>query len=411
MNVPLHVPLLMIGLLGVSAFFSASETAIFSLEPLEVRRRSERGSLFHESFAWCIRHARAVLVTILLTNLAANTLYFTLAGSWAKLEGGWLATAIPVIALMALVFVAEILPKSIALGLAGPLASTASPVLHVWARVLAPLRAPLGAAVQFLSRRLAPHGHVERTLAAEELEKLVHKNPERFGLGARSADLVSELVHLHDIQVREVMVPIVDLRPIPETTPCSEALTELLDKGWRWLLVSNGERVTGYVDAKQLLVADSGKTVHDELRRLEVIPELARLPHLLSLLKGKQVDRVLVVDEYGQDAGIVGREDLTDHIFGGLVRSEHVEEEMPIRYRKGRGWEIVGTLGVHEFEDVFSVRMPIHRNRTIAGLVVEQFGRLPERGDEIEIAGLHFTVLGSNKGRVHKLLVSSKVAP
>ncbi|MDP6424100.1 MAG: CNNM domain-containing protein, partial [Planctomycetota bacterium] len=73
MSVGVGLPVAMGGLLVMSALFSASETALFSLEPLEVERRTKKGHVFAESLGWCLRNPRTLLLTILLSNLAANT--------------------------------------------------------------------------------------------------------------------------------------------------------------------------------------------------------------------------------------------------------------------------------------------------------------------------------------------------
>lgn len=409
MSVGPFVPIGMGALLLVSAFFSASETALFSLEKVEIERRTARGGIFGESLRWCVDNARTILVTILLSNLAANTLYFALAGYWAREAGGYVATAVTIGALVALVFVAEILPKSIALGLSGPLAATVAPALRSWAILLTPFRLPLGFVLDFLGHRVAAEPAIPRSLTHDELEEMVKQRPERFGLGKRSANVVGELVGLSGLQIREVMVPFVDLELYEQDLSVEEALEIVLEKRWRWLLVDRrggpADQRIAYVDVRDLLVADRASSIGDHARDLAIIPELARLPHLLELLKNPEINRFLVVDEYGNDAGVVGREDVTESIVGGFARAEHEETELPIRFRPERGWELPGGMGIHEFESLFSLDLPIARNRTIGGLIVEQLDRIPSSGDRVTIAGRVFEVLGASRGRVHTVLV------
>ncbi|MCA8971121.1 MAG: HlyC/CorC family transporter [Planctomycetes bacterium] len=396
----------MASLLVVSAFFSASETALFSLEAVEIEKRTQKRGVFSDALRWCVGHPRTVLVTILLSNLAANTLYFALAGFWARQQGGYGATAITIGALVALVFIAEILPKSLALVLAGPLASAVSPVLSVWARILTPIRVPLGFVLDLVSSRISTGPKIEKALSHDELEEMVKRSPERFGLGQRSATVVGELVGLSGLQVREVMVPFVDVHIFSADLKVEEAQEVVLKNRWRWLLVERAaDGMPGYVDVRDLLIADGGGELGEHIRELPVIPELARLPHLLQQLQTSSSDRFLVVDEYGNDAGIVGREDVTENIALGFVRGEHEETEWPIRFRPHRGWEVPGGMGLHEFEDLFSVDLPIARNRTVGGLIVEQLDRIPQRGDKVSISGLEVEVLGVSRGRVHKVLV------
>ena len=100
-----------------------------------------------------------------------------------------------------------------------------------------------------------------------------------------------------------------------------------------------------------------------------------------------------------------GRDDLTESVIGGLARSEHEATEVAVRLRPHRGWEVAGSLGLREFEDLFAVRLPIHRNRTIGGLIVEQLGAIPAGGEQVQVGDLTFEVVGVSRGRVRKLLV------
>lgn len=406
MSISPVVPLGMGALLFVSAFFSASETALFSLEAVEAEKRMKKRGVFGDALRYCVEHPRTILVTILLSNLATNTLYFALAGYWARQAGGYGATAITVSALVALVFLAEILPKSLALGIAGPFASTVSPILVLWTRILTPIRVPLGFVLDFMSSRISTGPRIDKALSHDELEEMVKRSPERFGLGQRSANVVGELVGLSGLQVREVMVPFVDVEIFQRDLRVEEAQEIVLKNRWRWLLVERGAgELVGYIDVRDLLVADGSDELGEHVRELPVIPELARLPHLLAQFQSTTADRFCVVDEYGNEAGIVGREDVTENIALGFVRAEHEETEWPVRFRPHRGWEVPGGMGVHEFEDLFSVNLPIARNRTIGGLLVEQLDRIPRRGEKVEVAGFELEVLGVSRGRVHKVLV------
>ncbi|MDP6423102.1 MAG: transporter associated domain-containing protein, partial [Planctomycetota bacterium] len=328
---------------------------------------------------------------------------------WAQVDQGAFAASVPFLALGGIVFLAEIVPKSVALGMAGPLSTVMAPWLRVWVRLLTPVRAPFGWLVGLLASRVGGLARVSHQLSRDELEEIVRRHPSRFGLGPRAAHAVGEIFGLTSIQVREVMAPFIDLEPIDPSASVAEALTRMSARGERWLLVGDASRAMSHVDAKDLLVAEDDERLGDIGHELSIIPELARLPHLLGLFRNAHADRVLVVDEYGVQAGVVGREDLTEAIVGGLVRSEHEDDGASVRLRPNRGWEVKGQLGVHEFEDLFSVRLPIHRNRTIGGLIVEQLGSMPVRGHRVSVAGLELEVLGVSRGRIHRVLVEFPV--
>ncbi|MEZ5989953.1 MAG: DUF21 domain-containing protein [Planctomycetota bacterium] len=214
----LLLPLIL--LLLASAFFSASETALFSLEPHEVEGR---GAAFQrEALAWCRRHARQVLFVILFSNLAINVLYFALAASLSHDLGGAEAALVSLGAFFALIFLAEILPKSIALGLGPVWALATAPVLYFWTLATSPVTRPATMFLHFLGSRLVVAKPPPSALGEGELVESVRRHPERFGLEPRIAKVVSEVMDAADLQVRELMVPLVDFERLPPETTARE---------------------------------------------------------------------------------------------------------------------------------------------------------------------------------------------
>ncbi|MFQ5503961.1 MAG: CNNM domain-containing protein [Planctomycetota bacterium] len=411
MSVPLYIPLLMAALLGLSGLFSASETALFSLSPIEARRRSH--GITGDALSWCLHNGRSVLVTILLSNLALNTLYFALVGFWAGKAEGLEGVLVAIGSLFILVLFAEIIPKSLALGMSGLLAFWVSPILRVWSILLSPIRFPASLLLNLLASRIASRPRMSSQLGHDEVREIVRQSPERFGLRHRTATVVREIVNLTGLQVREVMQPVVDVRPIAAGSDVSRALRETLERGSEWLAVEQDGVLIGHVDARELLFADPDSGVGRHLHPFVAIPEMARIHHLLHLFRSERVERILVVDEYGDAAGVVSWDDLTENMVGGLVRSEHERGEEPIRPLRGGAWEVSGSLGVREMEDIFGIRLALHRNRTIGGWLVEQLGHLPQAGESIDVQGLEFEVLEAWRGRVEKLVFRNRqpVAP
>ncbi len=390
-------------LLLASGLFSASETALFSLEPATIQRRT-RGA-FGASLRWCLDNARSVLFSILLSNLALNTLFFGLVGEMAARMEGIEATGFFILALMLMVVVAEILPKAFALGMAGPIASSLAPFLRLWALALTPLRIPFVGLMDLVGRRLDPGERPRYALDPDEILEWVETSPERFGLERRAATVISEIVGMADVQVRELMRPAADLDPIPHDLGVPAARKALFERATEWLLVEREGRVLGFVDGRRLVTAKEDVPLESLVERMPVIPETARFHHLMDLFKTEGSWRVLVVDEYGSSVGVMSWEDLCEDLAFGLAHPEGEELGPPVRLRSGRGWEVDGSLSLHDFQDLFPLRLPLGRNRTIGGWLVESIGHFPSPGEGVEIHGYRIEVLGIKRGRVMKVLV------
>ncbi len=390
-------------LLLLSGFFSASETALFSLEPAVIQERSK--GTFGASLSWCLKHARSVLFSILLSNLALNTLFFGFVGEIAARMEGLEATGFFILALVLMVVVAEILPKAFALGMAGPMASFFSPLLRIWTLFLTPLRVPFVGLMDLVGRRLDPGEHPSYPLDPEEILEWVETSPERFGLERRAATVISEIVGMAEVQVRELMRSTTDLEPISHSLSLREALETLFARGSEWLLVEREGDVLGFVDGRRLVTAKEDVPLEALVERMPVIPETARFHHLMDLFKAEGIWRVLVVDEYGSGVGVMSWEDLCEDLAFGLAQSEGEELGPPVRLRSGRGWEVDGSLSLHDFQDLFPLRLPRGRNRTIGGWLVEFMGHFPEPGESVEMDGYRIEVLGAKRGRVMKVLI------
>jgi len=116
--------------------------------------------------------------------------------------------------------------------------------------------------------------------------------------------------------------------------------------------------------------------------------------------------RILVVDEYGHPVGVVSWDDLAEDMIGDLVRSESGGEGDPVRPNDDGSWRVSGSLGVREFMDLFGVKLPLRRNRTIGGWVVDHLERLPAPGDQVELGRARFTVVEVERARIRALDVS-----
>jgi putative hemolysin len=407
-NWPVLVQMLV--LTGCSAFFSAAETALFSLEPLQIEERTAGRGPVARALRWCLDRPRAVLLTILISNLGINTYYAALAGSWMTEVGSWWPL-IFVASTLWLIYFAEIIPKSLALGLSGSVASVAAPFLRIWTQVLRPITVPAGWILRYLQHRFARKPALPPVLSQEEMQELVAQRPERFGLGKRTALLIGEIVELAEVQVSELMDSLVDLPMIGPSGRVGEARRATFAGESSFIVVVEDDQVQGIVDTRSLLPAAADAAIEPLIVDIPIIPELARLQHLLELFREQRVERVLVVDEYGASVGVVSWDDLVEKLVGDLVRGEKESFEEPVRQLSERTWELAGSLGLREVEELLGVRLQRVRNRTIGGWFTEQLGRLPRTGDSVHLAGSTWIASEVQRGRVLRVTFDYVEAP
>lgn len=214
-----------------------------------------------------------------------------------------------------------------------------------------------------------------------------------------------------ELQVRDIMVPRVQMTVIDHDADLKSIIKTALDSGHsRFPVVGDDQgEVLGILLAKDLLSCfaageEGGEfKIKDLMRPAVFVPESKRLNVLLRELRATRHHLAMVVDEYGL-AGLVTIEDVMEEIVGE-IEDEHDMTEPPFIESHGRDRYTVQALTpIEEFNEYFGTELDNHDYETIGGLVVEAFGHLPERGETIEFAGRRVKVLRADKRRVRVLL-------
>jgi putative hemolysin len=388
------LPALLLFLLACSAFFSASEAALFGLTPLE-RKSASRAT--QELLA----DPRRLLATILLSNLVANTLFFAFGARLGPTLEGWEKVTLGLALLVGLLLCGEILPKTLALRARGALARTSAPILRVLVWSSGPLTRPLlfllEAAHKGVSRWIRPEGGI----TTEELSRVLERGAAEGALHEREVDLLTGILELEDIRVREIMRPRVDTLFLDVSgLERTEVVRTALAQRITWLAVIDGEpdQVVGRVDLREL-VRQPERSLRSLVMPVKFVPEVASALDLLRSLRQDNTSEAVVVDEYGGTAGVVTAEDAFEQILGDL-RIEG-EGHGPRVEQLGAGrFRVPGELSIREWNEAFGLEVVPREFETVGGFVSALLGRIPRAGDQVQIGELELTVHAVRKRRV-----------
>ncbi len=417
----------MAGLVVFSAFFSGSETALFSLgrEELESlrRRHPRRGAVA----ARLIAAPERLLTSILFGNLVVNTLYFSLgaglaaraSGSLGRSVGGALGAA----GLVLLILFGEILPKALAAGSPGAISSVVSIPLWLFHGVLGRPAGVMASPVLAVVNRLARPGGA-KPVEPEELSMLVELAGRSGALSGPEAEMIDSVVELSDMRVREVMVPRVDVIFASVADRPEQALRRLAARDRSRAPVYDGpiDNIVGIVEATDLLAASAKGAAHEGdlkgfLRPVEFIPESARLATVLGRVRDEGFEVAVVVDEYGGTAGLLTLEDLAGIVTGdlggagaelpGYDEAGQTRAEAPDVERTASGsYVLSGDLAVREWAELFDVEPEPGQFDRLGGFVISLLGRIPEPGDVARWGNLRFVVREMKGRRVSRVELS-----
>lgn len=385
---------ILVGLLSCSGFFSASEAALFSLTPAE--RNAASGAIRS-----LLAEPRALLATILLSNLVVNTLYFAFAGRLLAGVQGWQEYALGLGILVLLLLAGEILPKVLALRSRRAMARLAARPLSVLVLLLAPLVRPLLWLLELVHRGPLNWIRPEGGITPEVLARVLQRGADEGALHEREADLLSGILELEDIRVREIMRPRVDALFLDLSGVERESVQRAaLAARVTWLPVIDGEpdRVVGRVNLRDL-VREPGRLVKQLVMPVKFVPEVASALDVLRILRENRTSEAVVVDEWGGTAGVVTADDVLEQILGDL-RSEGEKRTSAVVPLDARRFRVSGSLPIREWNEAFGLRVVPREFETLGGFVTALLGRIPREGDRVRVGALEMTVHEVRRRRV-----------
>jgi magnesium and cobalt transporter len=257
-----------------------------------------------------------------------------------------------------------------------------------------------------------------RTLAAgvkdrAQLVEMLAESQQRGVLDAESFAMLEGALAMSDLQVRDIMIPRTQMVCLRREDPIARILPAVVESRHSRFPVLEGERddVTGILLAKDLLrffaEASPGKfDMREYLRPAVFVPESKRLNVLLREFRDSRNHMAIVVDEYSGIAGLVTIEDVIEQIVGDIDDEFDVEDDQNIRREGERQFSVRGSTRIDEFNQYFNAELPAHGFDTVAGLVMQQLGRMPRRGEAVMLGAFEFRVVRTDRRRIDSLRVT-----
>ena len=248
----------------------------------------------------------------------------------------------------------------------------------------------------------------------EQLLHALHSAYDRSLLDADALAMIEGVLQVSEMQARDIMIPRsqMDVIDIGES-PAQFIPTVMQTAHSRFPVIGeNKDNVIGILLAKDLLRYYAGEeefNVRDMLRPAVFIPESKPLNVLLKEFRASRNHIAIVVDEYGGVAGLVTIEDVLEQIVGD-IEDEHDIDELDEKIVEERGgqYRVKALTEVVDFNEVFGTHYSDAEFDTIGGLVLQRFGRIPKRGEQISFDNLSFKVLRADSRRMHLLQVVKK---
>jgi magnesium and cobalt transporter len=227
--------------------------------------------------------------------------------------------------------------------------------------------------------------------------------------------MLEGVLTVSDIQVRDIMVPRAQMTVLNRDDPSELLLKTVVESGHSRFPVmdEDREKIVGILLAKDLLrlAAQEGGVhfdIKEFMRPAVFVPESKRLNVLLREFRRSRVHMAIVADEYGGIAGLVTIEDVIEQIVGDIDDEHDVDEDVNIRKDGERQYIVKGQTPIDEFNEYFQLELSDDEFDTVAGLVMKQLGRLPRRGETLQLADCEVKVMRFDRRRIDTLRLTTQ---
>jgi CBS domain containing-hemolysin-like protein len=253
-----------------------------------------------------------------------------------------------------------------------------------------------------------------REASDEEIQALIDEAKEEGIIEKEEGVLLKSVVEFGDTIAKEIMTPRVDMICIRKDATIGK-LKELVIKEKHSRIPVYKDRVDnieGIILAKDLLEfaddAHQGEPIERFIRQVLFVPWSMKVSELLKALQERREKLVIVVDEHGGVAGLVTMEDLVEEIVGE-IQDEYDSEEVQIIEQGPEDYIVLGDAEVEDLEDLFDLDLAEDDYVTVSGLITHSLGRLPDKGEKIQLKGLSLEVIDVDQKRIKKLRIKKAV--
>ena len=399
-------------LLAGSAFFSATEIALFALSKLQVRRLRQdqpaHGQLISELLDQPQRLLSAILFGNTLITVVTAILGYDLLQRLVPHHAD--ALAVPVMTLLILVC-GEVTPKAILIRRPEVFAPKLAPLVNRFERGTRQVRRGFEVLAEAVVRRIerwpyfasrrardgAPTSDEYRTLLTVSEQAGIVRREER--------DMVHKILALDKMHVREVMTPRVDMQCVEDTlTPDAMAVALRQIKHRRVPIIHDSpDTIEGMLNVKEFLM-NPHRELDEVVELPNFVPDTMSVGKLLKTFRKQEHPVAIVVDEYGGTQGMVTLEDILEEIIGEIEDEFDVAETLIQKLDAGH-WLVNGKARLELVNAQCGLQLHAAGSETIAGWMLAQLGSLPHDGEEVRVGNVRVIAVKVVKNRIRELML------
>lgn len=403
---------ILIVLLLLSAFFSSAETALTTVSKIRMRSLAEDGNKRAKVVLDVTEnHSRKMLSAILIGNNIVNISASSLAATLAYSFGGYMVSIATAALTVAILVFGEITPKSIATLHSDKLSLSYIRVIRPFMTIMTPFIFIINLfsrGILFLFR-IDPNAK-NNAMTEDELRTIVDVSHEDGIIESEEKEMIYNVFDLGDARAKDVMVPRVHVTFADVNSTYKELIDIFKEDKFTRLPVyeDTTDNVIGTINMKDLLLFDNKEhfCVRDILREAYFTYEYKNISELLVEMRDASFNIAIVLDEYGETAGLITLEDILEEIVGEIHDEYDENEEEFVKQLNEYEYIIEGSMSLDDVNDRLDLELESEDYDSLGGFIIEHLDRLPEVGDEVTSEhGIRLVVETLDKNRVESVHV------
>lgn len=392
---------------GLSAFFSATETAFMSLSRIKIKNLAQMGDKKAQRVLRLSENPDKLLSTVLIGNNIVNIASASIATVlFVKYLGDNGATVSTVVMTVIVLIFGEVSPKGIAKEVPEKFAMAVSGVISMLITVFTPFSFLLVKLKDLLSRMFRVEA--ESGFSEDELLTIVDEAEQDGGLDSNESELIRNAIEFTDHTAQDILTPRIDVTATDVETSAEEMAALFRESGFSRipLYEETVDNIVGIINEKDFYnhTADGEKPLREIMQSAMFVPASVKVPDLLAEMQAKKTHMAIVVDEFGGTEGIVTLEDILEELVGEIWDEHDEEEEEDITAVAEDTFTVSASTPVDDFFEEFDVSEETEV-ATVNGWVQSHTGKLPEVGDTFDFEHLTVTVMSVDEQRAEEVQV------
>lgn len=400
--------LILVLLITMSAYFSATETAYSSLNKIKLKSIANKGNKKAKLALELSEKYDSVISTILIGNNIVNIATASLATVlFTKLLGSSGVTVSTIVMTILILIFGEISPKSIAKDIPESFAIVSAPLLNAFCIILKPVNNLFCLWKKVISKVFKIQKH--SGITEDEILTIAEEAENEGGINPQQLEIIKSAIELNDQEVIEAFTPRVDMVAIKDSCSKEELLNLFIESGFSRIPVyhDNIDNVIGIINEKDLInivVNNKNEEISSIIKPLNVIQPHMKLSQLLKLLQNNKSHMALIADEYGGTMGIITLEDILEELVGEIW-DEHDKVVNDIEKIAEDEYIVRGNANIEKVLEEFDLEEEFEVN-SVNGWVMQQFGKIPKVGESFEYKNLKIVIQKATKRCVLEIRIT-----